>query len=333
MRRALLAVVTIGAWILTPSSATADEHDPPAEVSQVLRGDRLEAAPETAATRRAEVEFVAESAAEGLLYDSAEVDSAVVGGVTTVWSDAVDLSKVVVDRQEDDGADDVVGIGAVAENDPDPTDQTLARMGSSSVSSPYGYLRSAGGTVQVTVQGFKLISGWERFQLREDAADRNVFYYGHWATAVGKSVTGFDPAPYVVDVRSRPKVGYRNTFLQLRNYWPKKTEKNCNTEAEIGVNVGLFHATLPMQNCNSLSPDPDANAISMKVVWSAGACKDSTVEGADLAMAVDTVPSAKGVLSDYSYARFDAAGPVGASKCNINSSNDVRAIYADPGWS
>jgi hypothetical protein len=273
-------------------------------------------------------EFMADGANSGVLYDDDEVSSAVVGDTTVAWSDSVDLSKVIVSPGTTDDSP-IDGIGAIGSNDPNATDVKLTEMGSESLGSVSGQWGNvSGGVVQVTVSGYKLLSGWERWRVRETNSDREVYYYGHWATAVGKSVSGPDKAPYQIDIRSRPKSGLRSTFLQLRNYYPKTSSPSCGSSGSISVSALGFGGSLPMQNCSSLSPDPDANAIQMKVVWDAGKCKNGTTEGADLALIVDTKPSKVAILSDYSYARFDTSG----GTCNIDSGDDVRAIYKDPGW-
>ncbi len=201
-------------------------------------------------------------------------------------------------------------------------------MGSQGLTAVYGQWGDVtGGTVQVTVDGFKLVSGWERWRIRESKTDREVYYYGHWGTAYGKSVTGYDHAPYRVDVRSRPTSGYEARFLNLRNYWPKVSEPSCSS-GSIGITALGFGGSLPMQNCAHLSPDPNANTFKMGVAWDAGSCKDQTSEGADLGMVVDVKPDKLAVLSDYAYARFSTSSAV----CDMDASNDVRAIYADPGW-
>lgn len=288
--------------------------------------DKAQADPATAKKRdSAEDQLMESSAANGVLYDADDVQSSVVNNTAVAWSESVDLAKVMVTST----GKQIEGIGTVGSNSADDTDVTMADMGSKGLTGKSGTVGDpAGGTVQVTNSGFKLESGWERYQLKESKSDRDVYYYGHWATAVGKSVTGYDPAPYAVEVRSRPKSGTRSTFLQLRDYWPKSGSNVCGSGASVSVSVLVFSASLPMQNCSSVSPDPDANSITMKVSWSAGTCKDSTTEGTDLGMAVDTKPGDKAILSDYSYARFDTAKAL----CNGGTSDDVRVIYADPGW-
>jgi len=221
-----------------------------------------------------------------------------------------------------------VGLALVAKNAPTLADQTLTRMGSEGLNGVDGQWGDRdGGVVQVTNQGYKILSGWERWRVRETKADREVFYYGHWVTAYGRYESGWDTAPYIVEAASRPKEGLRWTFLQLRNYWPKVEQPSCDGTGEISVSVMGFGGSLPLQNCSSLRPDADANAIKMDVVWSAGECKDQTVEGADLGMAVDVDPGRLAILSDYSYAQFN---PVGRP-CDSDHSDNIR-VYADPGW-
>jgi hypothetical protein len=329
--------VLIAALVSWPSAAHAAQGDAQGR-SVEERTARVDArtlraaardGKDTAHEKQAQREFLEDSAANGMLYDAAQVNSATTGDVTTVWSDSVDLDQVLVTVPDVPDADQpVAGLGAIGSNNPSAADQKLARLGSSGLGSVTGQWGDRdGGTVSVTVDGYKLISGWERYRVRESKTDRDVYYYGHWATAVGKSVTGYDKAPYVVDVRSRPKSGYRSTFLQLRNYWPKVSQPSCSG-GEIGIDVLGFGGSLPLQNCSSLSPDPDPTSITMKVVWSAGTCKDQTVEGADLGMAVDTKPGYNAILSDYSYARFNDH----STACDVGTSDDIRVIYADPGW-
>lgn len=222
-----------------------------------------------------------------------------------------------------------VGLAVVASNAPTSADQAIARMGSEGLIGAEGqWGNRSGGVVQVTSQGFKILSGWDRYRVRETKTDREVFYYGHRVTAYGHHESMWDDAPYIVEAASRPKRGLRWTFLQLRNYWPKVDEPSCSG-GELSVSVLGFGGSLPLQNCSSLWPDADANDIKVDVVWSAGACKDQTVEGADLGMAVDVDPGRTAILSDYAYAQFSG----GSSRpCDTESSDNIRVIYADPGW-
>lgn len=279
---------------------------------------------------KAEKQLLEQSADNGVLYDESEVDSAVVGDTAVAWNDSVDVENVVVSTSEDsNGEKTVEGLGIEASNGPDAADLAVAEMGSQELVGPTGQWGDvSGGTVQVTNNGFKIISGWQRYRIRESKIDREVYYYGHWISAFGKSRTTYDQSPMILDIRSRPKTGLRSTFLQLRNYWPKSEDPSCNSQGDISVSALGFGGSLPLQNCSSLAPDPDSNSITMKVVWSAGVCKDQRVEGADLGMAVDTRPGKVAVLSDYSYARFSNAD----APCDTNASNDTRVIYADPGW-
>jgi len=308
--------------------ATADDAVAPTDVYRIDAGTlvRETTNPQTADERDlVEEEFLEDSANNGRLYDASEVEAAVLGDVTVAWPDSVDISHVVAAT---DDASDAVGLAVVAGNHPTSGDQTLARMGSESMNDVDGQWGDRdGGVVQVTSQGYKILSGWERWRVRETKADREVFYYGHWVTAYGHYQSGWDTAPYIVEAASRPKEGRRGSFLQLRNYWPKVEQPSCSA-GEISVSVMGFGGSLPLQNCSSLRPDADANAIKMDVVWNAGECKDQTVEGADLGMAVDVDPGKLAVLSDYSYAQFN---PV-ARPCDGDHSDNIRVIYADPGW-
>ena len=309
-------------------SADADPA-PTAPVVETIDAATLQretANPQTARVRaRAEATFLEDSASNGRLYDASEVQAAVVGDVSVAWPDSVDLSHVATAT---DPASEAVGLAVVASNDPSSADQTLARMGSESLIGADGqWGNRAGGVVQVTSQGFKILSGWDRYRVQETKTDRDVYYYGHWVTAYGHYESGWDAAPYVVEAASRPKQGLRDTFLQLRNYWPKVDQPSCSG-GELSVSVLGFGGSLPLQNCSSLRPDADANAIKVDVVWTAGECKDQTVEGADLGMAVDVDPGKIAILSDYAYAQFNPL----SRPCDSDPSDNIRVIYADPGW-
>jgi hypothetical protein len=316
---------------LPPSEAAGATNDASVET---LSASELKTASEDPATKderaNARQNFLKQSADNGQLYDSSEVNSAVVGKTSVAWSTSVDLSKVVVAKGLEGSSDEgVVGLGAVGSNEPNASDVDLARLGSESLNGIDGQWGDRdGGVLQVSNDGFKLISGWERWRVREDKPDREIYYYGHWATAIGKYVDGWDEAPYVVDVRSRPKDGLLWTFWQMRNYWPKVEEPSCSSTGEIGISVQGFSGSLPLQNCSSLVPTPDPNTITMRVVWDAGSCKDQTTEGADLGMAVDTKEDHNAILSDYAYAQFNPL----SRPCDSVESDNVRVIYKDPGW-
>lgn len=179
------------------------------------------------------------------------------------------------------------------------------RAGADSLKNVTGQVSGSydGGAVTVKVDGDAVTSYWERYQVKEAKTDRKIFYYGHWATAVGKQVAGdFDDHPGVIDIRSRPKVGRKDDFMNWRNSWPKESDSDCSSST---VSVGIlgFSAGLPLGNCEGFVPEPDATNYQMKNVWSDGACTDGRSEYVDLGMAVDIKPAVStAVLSDYSYA-------------------------------
>ena len=243
--------------LVSPGGASADDPTTVVATTDVITEEQLNSASDDASTTQEraalESEFLADSAQEGVLYDSLQVESSIVGEMSAVWSDAVDVEKVFVTQADDPGAESsVVGLGVVEAEDPSADSLSLTSAGSDSLTSVSGqWGERDGGNVQVTVDGFKLISGWERWRVRESKSDREVYYYGHWATAKGKSLSGIDLAPYVVDVRSRPKSGRAGDFLQLRNYWPKVESPSCSGGA-IGIDILGFGGSLPLQNCSSL---------------------------------------------------------------------------------
>jgi hypothetical protein len=235
-----------------PSAVASD----PQVVATLISGQELQSEvsnPQTADERHdVEQAFLQNSANDGRLYDAAEVDTAVIGDTSVAWPNAVDVSKVITASDSSTGA---VGLGVVASNNPSSGDQTLARLGSETLKGAYGQRGDpAGGTVEVWNGGFKIVSGWDRWRVKESKTDREIYhyYYGHWTTAYGHYQTGFDPAPYIVESASRPKQGYRDTFLQLRNYWPKTDTPSCNSSGDLSISVLGFGGSLPMQNCSSL---------------------------------------------------------------------------------
>ncbi|MBM6398768.1 hypothetical protein [Phycicoccus sonneratiae] len=277
-------------------------------------------------------DFLASQARSGVLWDGTEVASATLGRDTDVaYSTNIDLTQVRTALVEQADGEQSSEIQAVGEPKAASTSSAQGfRAGSDSLKNVAGQVNGSysGGALTVQVSGDKLTSAWERYRVKESKTDRNIYYYGHWATAVGKVVSGGnDHHPGTIDIRSRPKVGHRGDFLQMRNYWPKESGTNCD---DYNVSIGIlgFSAGLPLGNCEGFTPDPNASDILMKNVWSDGACRDSRSEYADLGMAVDVRTSAStALLSDYSYARFEEA------ICDQDSGDDIRVIYADPGWS
>jgi hypothetical protein len=338
VKRTLVSVATMivatgfvvpGAFAGSPQSAKVlDRVD--ANASDIAKATKD--GHRSARAAKSKRDFLADQARQGVLWDESEVESASVGPSTDVaYSKNVAVSRVQSALVQQPNGEVTSEIAATADVD----DSTAAagdafRAGSDSLQNVSGQVSGSysGGALTVQVSGDKLTSAWERYQVKEDKADRKIFYYGHWATAVGKVVDGgYDHNPGVIDIRSRPKVGRKDDFLNMRNYWPKESGAQCS-DYSVGIGILGFSAQLPLGNCDGFTPDPDASNFLMKNVWSDGACRDGRAEYVDLGMAVDIKPSiSTAVLSDYSYSRFEAA------PCDQNADNDVRVIYADPGWS
>lgn len=170
-RHALACLALAAATWTGVSPASADPEPTPtveagtveAETTDKITGAELIAASDDTATSderaEAEADLLVASAQDGVLYDAAEVQSAVVDDVTTTWVESVDVDKVIVSE----AGEEVVGLGTIGENVPDAADVALAQMGSEAASSVGGKWGDVdGGTVRVTVDGYKLTSGWER---------------------------------------------------------------------------------------------------------------------------------------------------------------------------
>jgi len=285
----------------------------------------------TAQAQQVQQDFLDEQARSGVLWDSNEVSAATLDASTDIaFSNNVDTNQVQTAVPEDDAAAEVA-IDANMAGDGDGAAADTSLVGSSALEKVAGQVAGSysGGAVTVQVDGDHLTSAWERYKIKETKTDRDIYYYGHWVTATGKTIGGATPDHYpgAIDIRSRPKTGRRGDFLQMRDYWPKTSGAHCDTSS-VGIGILGFSATLPLGNCDGFTPDPDASNILMKNTWSDGACRDSRAEYLDLGMAVDVKPTVStAVLSDYSYARFETA------ICDQDASNDPRVIYADPGWS
>lgn len=338
MKRVLLPLASL---VLTAGVLQTAAHAADAEGARVVDRVRVDGQAvrdevrkdrDSARTRKAKAVFLEDQARAGVLWDTAEVSAATLGrGTDVAFSNNVSptsIQSAVVEQSAGHTTTELQAIADLVESS--GAKAQPFRAGSDSLQGVSGQVSGSydGGALTVQVEGDKLTSAWERYQVREAKDDRKIFYYGHWATAVGKVVdNGYDHTPGVIDIRSRPKVGRKDDFKNMRNYWPKEAGAQCD-DYTVGIGILGFSASLPLGNCEGFVPDPDATNFLMKNVWSAGACRDSRSEYVDLGMAVDIKPTiSTAVLSDYSYARFEAA------PCDQNAANDVRVIYADPGWS
>jgi hypothetical protein len=307
------------------------EEGTEAQVVQHVRFDPSEvrASASTRSTlRKAKASFLNRQARAGVLWDAADVDAATMDGVTVAWTDSVDVTAVEAAIVNQPDGDTSTELAAYSEPEETSDGRAFFRAGSDALSGVTGKIGPvSAGSLTVTNDGDKITTSWERYQVNENKTDRDQYYYGHWITATGKVISGHvDDFPGVIDIRSRPKQGRKSDFINMPNYWPKQSGSDCDDYA-VGVTIAGFGATLPLGNCNGFTPDPDTSNYLMKNLWSDGACRNSRSEYLDLGMAVDIKPTVStAVLSDYSYAMFENA------VCDQTSSNNIRVIYADPGW-
>jgi hypothetical protein len=281
----------------------------------------LEAATDdpTTATERdaASAEFTAEQAQMGKLVDAAETNASVVDGVATVWENGVDLTSVTVTTAAETDSKDVVAqafevIGAAdpsTENVPNPGDEVLITdeqaatgLGMSGLASASGGTFVSGYCTTTSRNDNKLTSCFEKYKIKASTSTRDHYYYGRWATAVGKDCKPYclDHKPTRIDVRSRPWSGDQG-FAATAGYWPKSGVQNCK-DRSIEISILGFGGKIPIQDCTEINPDPGSN--SMRVIYDQGAMFGGRVHGVDMGWAYSTFKGKNPRMADYSYAKF-----------------------------
>lgn len=192
--------------------ASADETTP-TTTSTVISEAAIEKAADSsanAAKREAATDaYVQEQARQGRLVDEQNTESAVVKNVSAVWDAPVVVESIKLDVVQDDAAandsapkssPEAEGLGVAAWVDGsvvDETDAVSSGVGLGGVSDAGGGTRLTGNCVTTkSGSGNSLTSCYEKYRLKHKTTSYDYFYYGRWATAVGKDIRlGLDYLP------------------------------------------------------------------------------------------------------------------------------------------
>lgn len=318
-----------------PAAHAAEAASATELTTNVISWPQLEAATQSVAstTQRelAKVDFLLEQARAGRLLDATAIDAAVVDGIATVWEKGNVVDNVRVDTLRKPDGEEIEQDVAIQTH---PADATAEDSAASSTNLGLETLESFSGATWLsgycTTTGQadhknKLTSCYQKYRLSTSTSTRDYFYYNRWATAVGEDISWApDYQTTRVDVRSRPWTGGTGAgsgVASLTNYWPKAAQNNCSTHS-FTVSYGAFSGTVPIQDCEELTPSPDATVKSMRILYDQGSVFNGRVHGADMSLIYATFKGSNPSYADYSYAKF----------CRNTYADCTGIARADSGW-
>jgi len=270
-----------------------------AEIAQASKQQK------TKKVKKVEEAFILDQARQGNPIDSASLNSAEVDGAVVVWEDGVDVTAVdTATTQAESGPTVEMAVESVPAPETTGAKVSGNGLGVEAMTGRSGGSWDGGYCTTTVVSSQTLTQCFERLEIINDGTStRRTFFYNRWATATGDEVDwASDWKPRKIDIQSRPWAGKRGDFATLLNYWPKASQNTCSTNS-FSVSVGNFGATIPVWNCEGITPEPNATDIKMGVIWSGGAVFDQRSEGADFAMSMTTFNKAA-PMGDYGYAKF-----------------------------
>lgn len=333
--RVFLALTCVSGFTVGFASSPASAKPSPGQVRTTIisraalseGGKAQQSARDRASAKR---EYIDAQARQGRLVDDEFADSSIVNGVAVVWDKPVIVNSVKVDVVSDStpspspGAEGI-GIQATVDEGSAPTMSPVSSgAGLDGLSEVGGGTRVGGWCVSTkSTTGNSLTSCFEKYRLTYKTATNDYFYYGRWATATGKAVDWApDWLPTRIDLRSRPWTGYENQVKQLNNYWPKSGQKLCTASGEVGFEWQGFKASIPIQDCEDITPGPDATTHTMSVLYDQGAIFSGRSHGTEFGMVYATSKNANPPIADYNYAKY----------CRLTYADCDGVLRKDSGW-
>lgn len=302
---AVAAVATTFAGGVAAAASADEVPDIETTDARAAEIDAAAAAAPSADLLDAEDAFLVEQARAGNPIDSENVQSAEVDDALVIWEDGVDVTRV--QTAETSGTDDALEMSTEIAPGEESVDSGVADsgLGLDNVINRNGGSPNGGYCTTTIVSEQNLTQCFERFRIIYDNnPDRYTYFYNRWATAIGEDnpTNLFDWKPRKIDIRSRPWAGKRADFATLLNYWPRATTNSCATNS-FSVGVKDFSATVPVWNCEGVTPVVNATSITAGAIWDGGYAFDQRSEGVDFAMAFTTF-NKPAPMGDYGYAKF-----------------------------
>jgi len=320
---AVSLAIPIVAAAFAVSAAGAANGGPPVTVeSRTFSADQIGAATrgphEGANTDRAIGQHVAAQARAGRLIDAKLVRAAAFGDSSLTWEVGSAVSEARFNRSV--STDVVAGApadsGEILELDfesgeaPEAPgdDQALSLVGAGMGSATYsGGTRLTSACQTWTVSGRSVTGCYQKFKPTTDGSSTRDYYaYNRWATAVGQSSFPFNWYPVVVDVRSRPYLGYESRTVGMTDYFPRDGTQLCNEGSSVDLGVGSLALKIGLTNCADKNPIPNATTRTMGVIYDDGFIFGGPLsKGVEFEMEVfNWQGGATPILGDYNYGKF-----------------------------
>ncbi|TGN62873.1 hypothetical protein EXE59_02120 [Nocardioides eburneiflavus] len=298
----IASLLTAGAMIPADAAGNGKPEITSADASEIQQAARQQ---KSKKAKDVEDAFILEQSRQGNAVDAASLSTAEVDGAVVVWEDGVDVTALQTATTEAESGPTVEMAVESAPADLAPASKVSGNgLGVEAMTGRSGGSWNGGYCTTTVVSSQTLTQCFERLEIVNDGTStRQTYFYNRWATATGQAVDwSTDWKPRKIDIQSRPWAGKRGDFATLLNYWPKSGQNTCSTNS-FSVGVGNFSATVPVWNCEGITPEPNATNIKMGVIWSGGAVFDQRSEGADFAMAMTTF-NKPAPMGDYGYAKF-----------------------------
>lgn len=325
-RTRVLAVLTVSTAVgglvfggLSVANAV-DAPPPPGAARTVFGVSEIQAAPPAVGEIDA---FVLEQARAGRPIDAGAVCTATVQDLTLVYEQNQTISSIAVDRVTDPADPENGGEAfatTVTENEvPDqPAEEDVA---ASTLSTGAGLAAAVNGAKQQdgachTLKGKRgnLTACWARYKVDDDNKKNDYFFYDRWATANGKSATGPDNIAVKIDLRSQAK----KNITGMVDYAPRTAITNCTQAGDVSLGYQGLSVSMPLSECEEVTPYPDAGANKMRNVYDQGAVFSGRTHGLEMGVVYSTKSGKTSNADHYSYARFCKATYLSCSSLDEN---------------
>lgn len=329
LHRSLIAAtvaVVAAVPLLAASTGGAATSEPVTVESRTFGAAEIRAAARSVkdglATDEAITAHVTEQARTGRLVDSRNVRSAALGSATLSWEAGSTVQEARLNRAISRDVRPELARGrkgeileldfVAAEDDAAAgTPQAVGIVGAGMTSASFsGGQRLTSGCQTWTVSGSSVTGCYQKYKPTTDGSSTRDYYaYNRWATAVGKDEVLFDFNPVIVDIRSRPWVGYGSRIDGLTDYFPISGEQLCNEGTSVNVGVGSLALTIGLTNCADKNPIPNATTRTMGVIYDDGFIFGGPrSKGIDFEMEVfNEQGGAVPIFGDYNYGKFCSA--------------------------
>lgn len=165
----------------------------------------------------------------------------------------------------------------------------------------------AKGCVSSTVDKNNLQSCWDFVQVVNDGwSSRDFYEYARWSIAIGD--TGFinDHYPQYMGLYSKPSPAYASRTKGMTDWIPHTGTSVCSQGGSLSIGIGAANLSLPITDCEDVTPFPNTSAKSMSVKYDQGFYFGrSRVRGLEMAHEIYTTQGGNPPWpGDFSSAKF-----------------------------